>query len=126
MTTAEPRRPTVLVVEDEAMIRMMVADMLEDLGYAVAAEAGGLDDAIKLAQSADFDIALLDVNLNGKSIEPVADIVEGRGLPLVFASGYGAGGLPEKFRNRPALQKPFQMDTLGKMLQETLRKPAAA
>jgi CheY-like chemotaxis protein len=124
MTKPEPRL-SVLIVEDEAMIRMMVADMLEDLGYAVAGEAGSIEEAVQLARSAQFDIALLDVNLNGKSIEPVADVIEGRKLPLIFASGYGANGLPEKFRDRPALQKPFQMETLGNMLETVLGKKAA-
>jgi CheY-like chemotaxis protein len=63
----------VFVVEDEAMIRMMVADMLDELGHTIAAEAGTLDQALELAQSAEFDLAILDVNLNGKVITPVAD-----------------------------------------------------
>jgi len=60
------------------MIRMMVADMLEELGYSIAAEAGEINEAMKLAQSAEFDIAILDVNVNGKVISPVAELIEAR------------------------------------------------
>ena len=66
-----PRPPgcSVFLVEDEVMIRMMVADMLEELGYSVAAEAGEIGEAVRLAQSTDFDLAILDVNVNGKVID---------------------------------------------------------
>ena len=95
------------------MIRMMVVDMLEELGHTVSAEAGSLDQALQLAQSTDFDLAILDVNLAGKSITPVALLIEGRGLPIIFATGYGVAGLPEEFKNRPALQKPFEFEALA-------------
>ena len=100
---------------------MMVADMLEELGYSVAAEAGEVSDALKLAQSVEFDLAILDVNVNGKVISPVADLIKARNLPFIFATGYGSSGLPEEYRDRPALQKPFQLETLGKMIETTLR-----
>ena len=125
MTTVPPRGISVLIVEDEAMIRMMVADMLEELGYGVAAEAGDIDDGVRLAQSADYGIALLDVNLNGRTVGPVAAAVAARNLPFVFASGYGAQGLPDEFRDRPALQKPFQMEALAAALEQALKRAAA-
>ncbi|MBN8970154.1 MAG: response regulator [Rhizobiales bacterium] len=118
---AERRPRSVFLVEDEVMIRMMVSDMLEELGYHVAAEAGDIDEAVRLVQCTDFDIAILDVNVNGKVISPVAEAVQLRNRPFVFATGYGVQGLPEKFRDRPALQKPFQMDTLARMIEDTLR-----
>lgn len=117
--------PSVFLVEDEVMIRMMVSDMLEELGYKIAAEAGDIDEAVRLVQCTDFDIAILDVNVNGKVISPVAEAVQLRGRPFVFATGYGVQGLPEKFRDRPALQKPFQMDTLARMIDNVLRDAAA-
>lgn len=122
--TVSPRR-SVLLVEDEVMIRMMVADMLVELGYSVAAEAGDIDEAVRLVQSTDFDIAILDVNVNGKLISPVAEAVRLRGLPFVFATGYGSQGLPEKFRDSPTLQKPFQMQTLKRALEDALKDVAA-
>jgi DNA-binding response OmpR family regulator len=121
MTASTPKGGSVFLVEDEVMIRMMVADMLDELGYSIAAEAGEINEAIRLAQSTDFDIAILDVNVNGKVISPVASVIEARNRPFIFATGYGAQGLPEEYRNRPALQKPFQMETLAKMITSTLK-----
>lgn len=110
----------ILLVEDEYLIRMLLEDMLDDLGYAVAGAAGNVPDASALAQSQDFDAAILDVNLDGQEVFPVAEIVAGRGLPFVFVTGYGGGGLPEQYRSRPTLQKPFQLDELSRTLTAVL------
>ncbi len=110
----------ILVVEDELMIRMLLEDMLGELGYTVAAEAARIEEALEAAKNADFDIAILDVNLNGQPISPVADALVARGMPFVFATGYGERGLPEAYRDRPTLKKPFQMDGLKQMLQTAL------
>jgi CheY-like chemotaxis protein len=125
MTAKRPAGSTVFLVEDEVMIRMMVADMLQELGYSVAAEAGEINEAIRLAQSAEFDLAILDVNVNGKVISPVADLISARNLPFIFATGYGSSGLPEEYRDRPALQKPFQIETLARVIDNTLKSTAA-
>jgi CheY-like chemotaxis protein len=125
MTVSRPPGGSVFLVEDEVMIRMMVADMLDELGYRVAAEAGEINEAIKLAQSTEFDIAILDVNVNGKVISPVAELIKARNRPFIFATGYGSQGLPEEYRDRPALQKPFQIETLGKMIEGALRNATA-
>jgi hypothetical protein len=69
----------VLVVEDEAIIRIMIADMLGELGHTLAAEAGHIDEAMRLAQSTEFDLAILDVNLRGKMITPVTELITARG-----------------------------------------------
>jgi DNA-binding response OmpR family regulator len=121
MTAPRPPRGSVFLVEDEVMIRMMVADMLEELGYTVAAEAGEIGEAMRLAESVYFDLAILDVNVNGKVISPVADVIKARNRPFIFATGYGSSGLPEEYRDRPALQKPFQLETLGKAIDNALR-----
>jgi DNA-binding response OmpR family regulator len=121
MTATRPSGGSVFLVEDEVMIRMMVADMLEELGFSVAAEAGEINEAIRLAQSADFDIAILDVNVNGKMISPVAELITARNRPFIFATGYGSSGLPPEYRDRPALQKPFQIETLAKTIHMALR-----
>jgi CheY-like chemotaxis protein len=121
MTATRPPGGSVFLVEDEVMIRMMVADMLEELGYRVAAEAGEINEAIKLAQSAEFDIAILDVNVNGKVISPVAELIKARNRPFIFATGYGSSGVPEQYRDRPALQKPFQLETLARMIDTALK-----
>jgi len=116
---------SVLLVEDEVMIRMMVADMLEELGYTIAGEAGDIDEGVRLVQVTDFDIAILDVNVNGRMISPVAEALQMRGLPFVFATGYGSQGVPEKFRDRPTLQKPFQIETLANTIESVLKGLAA-
>ena len=115
----------IFLVEDEAMIRMMVVDMIEELGHVVAAEAGQIDQALELAQSADLDLAILDVNVNGKIITSVAELIKSRNLPLIFATGYGAGGLPEEFEDYPALQKPFQLEALAASIEEALHPRAS-
>jgi CheY-like chemotaxis protein len=125
MTSAmQPQSATpakrILVFEDELMIRMLLEDMLGELGYTVAAEAARIEEALDAAKNADFDIAILDVNLNGQPISPVADALVARGMPFVFATGYGERGLPEPYRDRPTLKKPFQMDGLKQMLQIAL------
>jgi CheY-like chemotaxis protein len=119
---AQPVMPAkrILVVEDELMIRMLLEDMLGELGYTVTAEAGRLEEALQAAKTADFDIAILDVNLDGEPVSPVADALVARGTPFVFATGYGERGLPEPYRDRPTLKKPFQMDGLKQMLQSAL------
>ena len=124
MTATRPSGGSVFLVEDEVMIRMMVADMLEELGYTVAAEAGEINEAIRLAQTTYYDLAILDVNVNGKVISPVADLVKANNRPFIFATGYGSSGLPEEYRDRPSLQKPFQVETLGKVIEATLRSAA--
>jgi CheY-like chemotaxis protein len=102
----------VFVVEDEIMIRMLLEGMLADLGHSVAAEAGDIGQAVELAKQGQFDLAVLDVNLNGDSVTPVVEILAERGVPFIFASGYGQRGLPEAYRSVPMLQKPFQTDAL--------------
>jgi CheY-like chemotaxis protein len=126
MTAAKAAPPAartkrILVVEDELMIRMLLEDMLGELGYAIVAEAGRLDEALEAVRSADFDLAILDVNLNGQPIAPVADALAARGTPFVFATGYGDRGLPDTHRDRPVLKKPFHLDGLRQMLQTALQ-----
>ena len=124
MMATRPVGCSVFLVEDEVLIRMMVADMLEELGYRIAAEAGEIGEALKLVQSTDFDLAILDVNVNGKVITPVAEMIRVKGRPFIFATGYGSSGLPEEYRDRPALQKPFQLETLAQVIDSTLKSAA--
>jgi CheY-like chemotaxis protein len=118
--TASGKR--VLVVEDELMIRMLLEGMLTDLGHTVAAEAGSIEEALVLAREAEFDVAVLDVNLNNQPITPVAEALLKRGVPFVFASGYGQRGVPEPYRQNPTLQKPFQVEALAQAIDAALAK----
>jgi CheY-like chemotaxis protein len=102
----------VLLVEDEALIRMMISGMVEELGHLVVAEAATLEDAQRVAETADIDLALLDVNLGGWSSAPVADILFRRGLPFVFITGYASEGLPDNLSKGLVLQKPFLISKL--------------
>jgi CheY-like chemotaxis protein len=106
----------VLVVEDEYLIRMLLEDMLADLGYGVAAAVGSIAEARELATKAEFGAAILDVNLDGQEVFPIADILAERGVPFAFVTGYGERSLPERYRDRPALQKPFQAEQLEVVL----------
>ena len=119
---SDPSRavPRLLVVEDEYLIRMLLEDMLAELGYDVAAAVGTLAEASELAAHGDFSAAILDVNLDGQEIYPVAEILAKRGLPFVFVTGYGERSLGEPYRDRPALQKPFQIAQLKAALDELL------
>ena len=110
----------VLVVEDDVMIRMLIEDMLSDLGFAVAAQASKVHEALAALNSTAIDVAILDVNLSGETTGPVAEALAARGTPFVFATGYGEHGLPEQFRDRPLLKKPFQIDSLKRMLDTAL------
>jgi len=110
----------VLIVEDDVMIRMLIEDMLGDLGFAVAAEASKVHEALAAVNSTTFDVAILDVNLSGETTGPVAEALAARGTPFVFATGYGEHGLPDQFRDRPLLKKPFQIESLKRMLEAAL------
>jgi CheY-like chemotaxis protein len=120
MTDSPGAGARLLIVEDEYLIRMLLEDMLADLGYEVAAAVGTIAEASEIATAGDFSAAILDVNLDGKEIFPVADILAKRGLPFVFVTGYGENSLPAPYGDRPALQKPFQAERLKSALEELL------
>ncbi len=106
----------ILVVEDEMLIGMLLEDMLADLGHEVVAVVPRVNEALVAAQNETFHLAILDVHLNGQAVFPVAEALIERGIPFVFATGYGERGLPEKYRDRPILQKPFAKADLERAL----------
>lgn len=110
----------VLIVEDEAAISMLLEDMLMDFGCEVVGPAARLAAALDLAKGASFDLAILDVNLAGEPIYPVAEALTERGLPFLFSTGYGGAGIKEPFRNRPVVQKPFGQADLQRMMAQAL------
>ena len=113
-------RARVLVVEDEYLIRILVEDMLADLGYDVAAAVGTFAEASAQAAKGEFDAAILDVNLDGRDIYPIADILAKRGLPFVFVTGYGERSLAAPYRDHLVLPKPFQAGQLKDVLSALL------
>jgi CheY-like chemotaxis protein len=110
------RRLRILVVEDEMLVAMNIEDMLLALGHEVAGIAGRLAPALALAREGEFDVAMLDVNLAGEPSFPVADVLRERGIPFVFATGYGRDGLRDDYRAAPVLQKPFRIRDLAEAL----------
>jgi CheY-like chemotaxis protein len=112
------KRLRILVVEDEMLVAMNIEDMLLALGHEVAGLASRLQPALQLAQEGDFDLAMLDVNLAGETSFPVADILRQRGIPYLFATGYGIDGIEEGYRGAPVLQKPFRSRDLAGALAE--------
>ena len=120
--TAELKGLRVLVVEDEMMVSMLIEDMLSDMGCTVMGPASRLDEAIELAMSSEIDCAVLDVNLGGQPIFPLADLLRERGCPFAFATGYGDAGLRDVDRGTPVLQKPFREGDLARVLGELRAK----
>ena len=99
--------PRVLVVEDEMTVAMLIEDMVNELAFEIAGVVPRLEDAMRLADSDDFDVAMLDVHLNGKTVFPFAAELDKRGIPYLFATAYGGRGIPSEFRGRLVLEKPF-------------------
>lgn len=110
----------VLVVEDEVAIAMLMEDMLLDLGAEVVGPVARLVEALKVAGSEAVDLAILDVNLGGEPIYPVAEALAARGVPFLFSTGYGSQGISEEFRERPVLQKPFMQADLERAVSRVL------
>lgn len=100
------------------LVAMNIEDMLLGLGHEVAGIATRLEPALALAGEAGFDLAMLDVNLAGTPSFAVADLLRSRGLPYVFATGYGREGIADAHRSAPVLQKPFRASDLEAVLEE--------
>jgi DNA-binding response OmpR family regulator len=112
----------VLLVEDDAMICLLLEDMLQEFGCEVVGPACDLKRATDLAQGeASIDVAILDVNLGRQLVFPVADILAKRGVPILFATGLGADGLPADWCGHQTIQKPMSMEQLAVSLGDTLR-----
>jgi CheY-like chemotaxis protein len=101
-----------LVVEDEGAVALLIEDMLVDLGCQIAASAAEIGKACELARTARIDFAILDLNLGGASGLAVGRILRERGIPFVFSTGYGAGGVSGDFGCDPLLAKPFTITDL--------------
>jgi two-component SAPR family response regulator len=106
----------VLVIEDEALIRLELEDMLADLGCEIAGSAGNLDTALKLVDQIDCDIAVLDINLANQRVDAVVDRLVERGIPFLFTTGYGERGQPGAHPGAPLLEKPYAPEALDAAL----------
>jgi CheY-like chemotaxis protein len=110
----------ILIVEDESLVAMMIEDLLADLGHDVVAVAGRLEQGMQFASQLAIDFAVVDLNLNGERTFPIAEILRFRGIPLVFATGYGVSGLSDDWRGTPVVQKPFQPHELQNAIAKAL------
>ncbi len=115
----------ILVVEDDMMIALHVEKALQDMGCVVIGPVGKLDVALELARSERLDAAILDVTIRGGRTFPVAEQLMSRGVPFVFASGYGDWALPDAFRNQPRLTKPFTIRDLSARVQALCSRPTS-
>lgn len=111
----------ILIVEDESLVAMLLETILEDMGAVPVGAIATVDEALELlAQDHALDAALLDVNVAGREVFPVAEALKARGVPFVFSTGYGEGGLPDVWRGQSTIQKPFTEDAVKSALFKAL------
>ena len=111
---------TILIVEDEPLIAMMLEDFLESLGHVVKASCDNVADALKAVALNGFDIAILDVNLKGENVWPVAAELRQRGVPFILASGGHVDPPPPEFAGAPLIEKPFTIDRVTPALEAAM------
>lgn len=114
-----------LVVEDEMMVLVGIEDVLAYYGCTSIAVAATVDQALALIQGQDFDVAMLDANLNGISSSPIADVLAANGVPFLFSTGYKAPHLGGAHESRPVLRKPYRDTQLAEVLRCLLSDRAA-
>ncbi|MGQ7794638.1 response regulator [Faunimonas sp. B44] len=112
----------VLIVEDEVLLLLHLEDLLTALGHEVVCQATRIDLALELARDSDIDFAVLDINVAGRKSFPVADLLGRRGIPFVFATGYGVEGIIERYRDFPALRKPYSAKDLEQTIAQCFRE----
>ena len=123
MAARETDKPVrILLVEDETLIALMLEDMVESIGCAVTGLAPRVALGVTMADSGEFDLAILDVNVAGENVEPVADRLSARDVPFIFATGYGEAGVPLRYRGRPVVSKPFRADQLEAAIEKALTR----
>ena len=115
-TAVAADRQRVLLVEDEAIVGMMMTDFLTEIGFHVVGPFGKVADAIEAIDGQRFQAAVLDINLRGEMIYSLADELTGRGVPIVFVTGYGSEAIDGRFANVPVLQKPIDSASLRRVL----------
>lgn len=114
----------ILLVEDEALVGLLLQEMLQDMGYSVGDACPSLDDAFSAIAGREFDGAILDINLGGKSVYPLADVLVARNIPFVFVTGYAQEAVDRKYANVPILQKPIMREDLDRLLGSWIAPPA--
>ncbi len=110
----------VLILEDEMLVAMLLEDLLMDLGHSVAATAGSIRQALDAIAKLPVDLAILDVNLPDGRSDAVADALLARNIPFLFATGYGAQGVAEDYRQAPVIQKPYDEEGLRHAIESAI------
>jgi CheY-like chemotaxis protein len=111
----------VLVVEDESLVAMLLETILEDMGCTPVGPAGTVEEGLAMAADEEaIDAALLDVNVAGRQVFPIAVALKARGVPFVFSTGYGESGLPDEWRGHPTVQKPFTEAAIREALMQAM------
>lgn len=110
----------ILLVEDEMLIALLLEDMVTELGFEVVGPAMRLQSALALAREETFDLAIVDINLANEKSFPIADALRERGIPFIFATGYGTNGLDEAYRGTRTIQKPFESEDLALAIRQVL------
>ncbi|MGJ0505011.1 MAG: response regulator [Methylocystis sp.] len=108
--------PRILIVEDEAVIAMALEMFLEELGARVVATAGNIQDALNKATTEEFDLAFLDINLNGQKAHVLPGVLERRHKPFAFVTGYGEQGVLDAHADAPVVTKPFSRASISAAL----------
>jgi two-component SAPR family response regulator len=101
-----------MIVEDEALVAMTLEDQLEELGLSIVAVCATVSEAMKAIDDNSPDVAILDVNLGGQLVYPVAELLTNRGIPFVFVTGYGRESVDRRYASIQILEKPVERQTL--------------
>jgi len=114
----------ILLVEDEAVVAAMLEDMLADFGCILAGAAATVSEALASVEATtEIDAAILDVNLGGQKVFPVADILVARDVPIVFSTAYGTAGLTDRYPQARVIQKPYRPEALAELLIDIAHSP---
>ncbi len=108
----------IFIAEDEPLIAMVLEDILDELGYALAASAATVAQAEQLTLTTTFDAAILDADLGGQESFPLADRIMASGVPVLFATGRGRGNLPTRFRESILIEKPYVLNSVARALDQ--------
>ena len=106
----------ILIVEDSPVVAPFTADLLDELGCEVVGPAPNMAAARELVEAGQFDGALMDIHIRGAQVFPLCEILEAKGLPFVLTSGYADRQMPQKWQDRPRLQKPYTLDQVEQAL----------
>lgn len=119
-TTSSLLGQRILLVEDERIVAFLLEEMLGELGCVIAGTAFSVEDGLRRAEKIEANVALLDVNIDGEDVFPIAERLTKRGIPIVFATGYGDDGLPDAWQGHIVISKPFLIDDLAAALNAAL------